>query len=83
MYMAYTTNPHLPRVRAQAVELARQDKSVREAARHFGFAHNTVLNWLKRKPEYGWHGQLIIPTRSSRPNHHPKELAEDIVNRIR
>ena len=79
--MAYTTNPHLPRVRAQAVELVRQGKSVREAARHFGFAHNTVLSWLKRKPEYGWRG-LIIPTRSSRPNHHPRELKEEIISQI-
>ncbi|OGZ40491.1 MAG: hypothetical protein A3I20_00370 [Candidatus Portnoybacteria bacterium RIFCSPLOWO2_02_FULL_40_15] len=82
MYMAYTTNPHLPRVRAQAVELVRRGKSVREAARHFGFAHNTVLNWLKRKPEYGWHGQLVIPTKSSRPMRHPKELSNDIIRRI-
>ncbi len=82
MYMPYTTNPHLPRVRAQAVELVRLGKSVREAARHFGFAHNTVLNWLKRKPECGFRGELIIPTRSSRPNHHPMELADEIVSRI-
>lgn len=82
MYMPYTINPHLPHVRAQAVELVKQGKSVRETARHFGFAHNTVLNWLKRKPEYGWHGQLVIPTRSSRPAHHPKELPEEIVSRI-
>lgn len=81
MYMAYTTNPHLPRVRMQAVELVKQGKSVREAARHFGFAHNTVLNWLKRKPEYGWRG-LVIPTRSSKPIHHPKELREEIINQI-
>src|SRR3989344_942551 len=82
MYMAYTTNPHLPRVRAQAVELVRRGKSAREAARHFGFAHNTVLNWLNRKPEYGWRGQLVIPTRSSRPRHHPKELSSDLIARI-
>jgi len=44
MYMPYTNNPNLPRVRMEAVELVRQGKSVRETARHFGFAHNTVLN---------------------------------------
>lgn len=82
MYMPYTNNPNLPRVRMQAVELVRQGKSVREAARHFGFAHNTVLNWLKRMPEYGQYGQLVIPTRSSKPNHHPKELSMGIVSRI-
>ena len=82
MYMAYTTNPHLPRVRMRAVEFVKQGKSIREAARHFGFAHNTILNWLKRKPEYGKYGQLVISTRSSRPHHHPRELPEKIVNRI-
>lgn len=82
MYMPYTNNPNLPRVRMQAIELVRQGKSVREAARHFGFAHNTVLNWLKRMPEYGRYGQLVIPTRSSRPNHHPKELPMEIIAHI-
>lgn len=80
--MAYTTNPHLPRVRMQAVELVRQGWSIRRAARRFGFAHNTVLNWIKRKPEYGWHGQLVIPTISSKPYHHPKELSSEIICRI-
>ena len=80
--MAYTINPNLPRVRMQAVELVRSGWSVREVARHLGYAHNTVLNWLKRRPEYGWHGRLEIPTRSSRPHHHPRELNQDIINRI-
>ena len=80
--MSYTNNPNLPRVRMRAVELVHQGKSVRETARYFGFAHNTVLNWLKRTPEYGWHGQLVIPTRSSRPEHHPRELSPEIVSRI-
>ena len=80
--MAYTTNPNLPRVRMQAVEMVRSGRSIREVARHMGYAHNTVLNWLKRRPEYGWHGRLEIPTRSSRPKHHPRELDQDIINRI-
>ena len=80
--MAYTTNPHLPRVRMQAVEFVRRGWSIRKTARYLGFAHNTVLNWTKRTPEYGWHGQLIIPTRSSKPHHHPKELSFDMVSRI-
>lgn len=82
MYMAYTTNPNLPRVRMQAVELVRSGWSVRETARHLGYAHNTVLNWLKKQPEYGWHGRLEIPTKSSRPRHHPSELDQKIVLRI-
>ena len=82
MYMAYTTNPNLPRVRMQAIELVRSGLSVREVARHFGYAHNTILNWLKQKPEYGWHGRLEIPTRSSRPHHHHKELSREMISRI-
>lgn len=80
--MAYTTNPNLPRVRMQVVELVRQGWSVRKAARYSGFAHNTVLNWGKRVPEYDLYKHLVIPTRSSKPRHHPKELPPDIVSRI-
>ncbi len=65
-----------------AVEFVRQGKSAREAARRFGFAHNTILNWLQRKPEYGRYGRLVIPTRSSRPLHHPDELSPEIISRI-
>src|SRR3989338_7685379 len=82
MYMAYTTNPNLPRVRMQAVELVRSGLSVREVARHFGFAHNTVLNWMKKHPEYGAYGSVVIATKSSRPLHHPFELAPEIIERI-
>jgi len=80
--MAYSNNPNLPHVRMAAVEFVRQGKSAREAARRFGFAHNTILNWLRRKPEYGQHGRLIIPTRSSKPLHHPDELSPEIINRV-
>lgn len=79
--MAYTNNPNLPRVRYQAVELVKSGKSIREVARHFGFAHNTILNWLKRKPEY-FGRQLVISTLSSKPDHHPKELSDEIISQI-
>jgi transposase InsO family protein/lambda repressor-like predicted transcriptional regulator len=82
MYMAYTNNPNLPRVRMEAVELVRQGWSLRKVARHTGFAHNTILNWLQKKPVYGQYGRLVIPTLSSRPNHHPDELSLDIVQKI-
>ena len=82
MYMSYTTNPHLPRIRMQAVELIRRGWSIRQTARHLGYAHNTILNWLKREPEYGEYGRLVIATRSSRPLHHPNELSGEVVRRI-
>ncbi len=82
MYMAYTTNPNLPRVRMQAVELVKSGLSVRAVARHLGYSHNAILKWLDRQPEYGWHGRLEIPTRSSKPEHHPNELTQGIIKRI-
>jgi len=83
MDMAYSKNPNLPRVRMEAVTLVKYHGwSARQAARRFGFAHNTVLNWLHRQPEYGRYGRLVIPTRSSKPLHHPDELSTEIINRI-
>lgn len=82
MYMAYTNNPNLPRVRMEAVELVRAGWSARRTARRLGFAHNTVLNWLKQLPVYGPYNRLVIPTRSSKPHHHPRELPGEIVSRI-
>ena len=83
MYMAYTTNPQLPQVRARAVELVKYHGwSIRKAARHLGFSHCTLRLWLKRIPEYGPYGRWVIPTRSSRPHHHPRALAPELVSRI-
>lgn len=80
--MSYTNNPNLPRVRMEAVQLVRRGWSARKAARYLGFAHNTVLNWLKRMPEYGYRGNLVIPTRSCKPHGHPRALLREVVNRI-
>jgi transposase InsO family protein len=81
--MAYTNNPNLPRVRMQAVELVNNHHwSIRKAARYLGFSHCAVRIWLKRKPEYGYQRRLVIPTLSSRPHHHPKELPRETIKRI-
>lgn len=82
MYMSYTNNPNLPRVRAEAVRLVKSGWSIRKAAKHFGFSHCSVRLWLKKKPVYGWRGRMEIPTLSSRPHHHPKELKPNIVSAI-
>ena len=79
MYMAYTTNPNLPKVRMDAVRLVRRSWSIRQVARYMGFSHGAVINWLKRAP---LDGRRVIPTQSSRPHHHPFELKEDIVQAI-
>jgi len=62
--------------------MVQSGKSVREVARHFGYAHNTVLKWLKRALEYGEYGRLVIPTLSSRPEHHPDEINPELISLI-
>ena len=63
-YMTYTTNPHIKKVRYKAYWLVHyQSWSVRKTARHFGYAHNTVLRWVKEKPYYNSKGELAIPAR--------------------
>jgi transposase InsO family protein len=77
--MAYATNPNLPRLRARAVEMVKQGKSVTEVARYFGYTKSAVSKWCQKVPVGGaW----IIPTRSSRPHHHPAELSAQTVAAI-
>lgn len=80
MYMAYSNNPNLPRVRMEAVRLVRSGWSTVKVARHLGYGQGTIVKWVKRAP--GDRRLRLIPTRSSRPHHHPGELGEDVVARI-
>jgi transposase InsO family protein len=74
----YTNNKNMPRIRRDAVLFA--DKhGVRCAARHFGFSPGAICNWKKKAKKIGLHP---IPTKSSRPKHHPEEINKDIVKRI-
>jgi transposase InsO family protein len=83
MYMPYTIHPKIPEIRMEAVRLVKYEGwSTRKAARHFGYDHSTIVRWCQRHPEYGYRGRLVIPTYSSRPHHHPKEIPEEIVKRI-
>jgi transposase InsO family protein len=78
--MPYTTNKNMPRIRREAVQLSiMRGWSVRKVARHLGFHHTAVLRWIQKAKVIGNHP---IPTRSSRPKHHPKELSEDIIKKI-
>lgn len=80
MYMSYSQNPHLPRVRMLAVRKVKHEGwSVRQTARHFGVEPSTILRWCRRDLSGGWRPIL---TNSSRPDHHPKELSLSVVNRI-
>lgn len=81
MYMAYDTNPRLPRLRMEAVRMVRNGYGVREVARHFNYSHSAIVKWCKRAE--GMHSNMhTIPTVSSRPHHHPHALDTDLVREI-
>lgn len=77
--MAYTTNPHIPRIRREAAQLVRRGWSTRKVARHFGYSQSVIVKWYRKSLVYGYHP---IPTQSSRPKSHAKQLSKEIVNRI-
>lgn len=80
MYMTYTTNPHLPHVRMEAVRLVKyRGWSTRKVSRHLGFSQAAIVQWCKKDPTGGWH---LIPTLSSRPHYHPQQLPEETIHRI-
>ena len=79
MYMSYSTNPNLPRVRGQAVELVRRGWSTRKVARHLGFTHSAIVKWVAKAKKSGYGA---IPTQSSRPKHHPNSLSGEVINKI-
>jgi transposase InsO family protein len=69
----------MPRLRAKAVEMVREGRTVSEVARYFGYSKGAVSKWCRKVPAGG---AYVIPTISSRPHHHPKELSEDVVDKI-
>lgn len=77
--MPYTINPYLPRLRANAVDMVLQGQSIRQVARYIGVNASTVSRWCKKTPKMGTH---CIPTQSSRPHHHPKQVNRDIIKKI-
>ncbi len=79
MYMAYSNNPNLPRVRMEAVKRVRSGWSIRQTARYYGFTHGAIINWLKKAPG---NQKQIIPTLSSRPWSHPNSLSPELVETI-
>ena len=80
MYMAYSNNPRLPRVRMEAVRLVRAGWSTVKVARHVGYSQSAVVKWVKRAP-FDPRAQ-VIPTHSSEPWHHPHALHKDVVDAI-
>lgn len=78
--MAYDTNPRLPRLRARAVEMVREGKTVTEVARYFGFTKGAISKWCKKYPP---NGAWVIPTKVSAPKTHPARIEKAVAYRIR
>lgn len=47
--------------------------------RHLGFHHTAVMRWVKESQKIGYG---LIPTKSSRPKTHPKQLSKEMVIKI-
>ena len=77
--MSYTTNKNLPRIRREAARLFRDGWSARKVGRYLGYHHTAVMEWVRRARKIGYYP---IPTQSSRPKSHPKQLSEEVVERI-
>jgi transposase InsO family protein len=81
MYIPYTNNPYLPRMRRQTVNLIiLKGWSIRKASRHVGVCPSTVKRWLDKADMMNTGAP--IPTLSSRPCHHPDELSQEIIDEI-
>ena len=70
----------MPKLRMEAVRLVKyRGWSTRKAARYTGFNQSAIVKWCKKDPTGGWQR---IPTRSSRPLHHSKQLKKNIIQEI-
>lgn len=69
----------MPKVRQQAADMVYRGHSPTEVGRRFGVGSSTICKWVKKAQMYGYHP---IPTLSSKPKHHPKELSNELVWKI-
>lgn len=78
--MAYTSNPHIAKVRRDAVNLVKyRGWSMRKTALRFGVESSTISRWCKLPFATGWHE---LPTKSSRPHTSTNALKKEIVEAI-
>lgn len=68
----------MPRIRRDAVLYANKH-GVRRSARHYGFSPGAIVSWRKKAKKIGQHP---IPTKSSRPKGHSKQISENIIDHI-
>jgi putative transposase len=70
----------MPRVRRDAASMYhKRGYTLAEVGRRFGVGSSTVSKWVKKSIIYGHHP---IPTLSSKPKHHPKQLSNELVWKI-
>lgn len=69
----------MPRIRREASRLVSRGWSARKVGRYLGFHHTAIMEWVRRSRIIGDHP---IPTQSSRPKSHPKQLKEEVVSKI-
>lgn len=69
----------MPKVRQDAADMVRRGHTPTEVGRRFGVGSSTICKWVKKAKVLGYHA---IPTLSSRPKHHPKELGAEKVKMI-
>jgi len=69
----------MPRIRQEATRLVHRGWSARKVGRYLGYHHTAVLEWVRKAKILGDHP---IPTKSSRPKSHPRELSGEIVQKI-
>src|SRR5438093_12330249 len=78
--MAYTKNPHLPKLRMEAVRLVKyRGWSTRQVSRYTGFSQSAIVKWCAKDETGGWQR---IETKSSKPKSHPKQLSNELVAAI-
>jgi transposase InsO family protein len=69
----------MPKVRRDAADMVRRGFSKEEVGRRYGVGGSTICKWVKKAKVWGYGA---IPTLSSRPKHHPKQLSSDLVWKI-
>lgn len=69
----------MPAIRRNAARLVFKGWSARKVGRYYGYHHTAVMKWVKEAMIIG---DVPIPTRSSKPHSHPKELSSNVVKKI-
>lgn len=69
----------MPRIRREAARLVNRGWSARKVGRYFGYHHTAVMEWVRKSRTIGYHP---IPTKSSKPKSHPRQLKEEVVRKI-